>query len=53
MVSRGANPSKGELTMNNNSCLCNLFDNNCTWIIIIALIILLFVCNNNGCGCGC
>ena len=22
-----------------NNCLCNLFDNNCTWIIIIALII--------------
>lgn len=45
--------------MNNNNCLCNLFDNNCTWIIVIALIILLFYCNNgarfggNGCGCGC
>lgn len=38
---------------NNNNCLCNLFDNNCTWIIVIALIILLFSCNNNGCGCGC
>ncbi len=44
----------------NNNCLCNLFDNNCTWIIVIALIILLFHCNggcgntygNNGCGCG-
>lgn len=44
----------------NNNCLCNLFDNNCTWIIVIALIILLFFCNNgcgtayanNGCGCG-
>ncbi len=31
-----------------NNCLCNLFDgNNCTWIIILALIILLF-----GCCCG-
>ncbi len=38
----------------NNNCLCNLFDNNCTWIIIIALIILFFCCgNNNSCGCGC
>ena len=44
----------------NNNCLCNLFDNNCTWIIVIALIILLFAGNNgcgttyqgNGCGCG-
>lgn len=31
------------------NCLCNLFDNNnCVWIIIIAL---LLICNNNGCGC--
>ena len=41
----------------NNNCLCNLFDNNCTWIIVIALIILLFCCGGNnsrsGCGCGC
>ncbi len=48
-----------------NNCLCNLFDgnNSCTWIIIIALLIL-FCGNgcgsnygNNGCGysngCGC
>lgn len=47
------------------NCLCNLFDNNCTtWIIIIALLLILFSnngcgCNgyttsyNNGCGCGC
>lgn len=44
------------------NCLCNLFDNNTvTWIIIIALLLILF-CNNgctygtsynNGCGCGC
>ncbi len=28
-----------------NNCLCNLFDgNNCTWIIILALIIILFSC---------
>ena len=31
------------------NCLCNLFDNNCIWIIIIAL--LLLSCNNCGCGC--
>lgn len=31
-----------------NNCLCNLFDNNCTWIIIIALIILLFCSCCNG-----
>ena len=29
-----------------NNCLCHLFEDNCTWIIIIALIIL--VC----CACG-
>jgi len=42
------------------NCLCNLFDNNCIWIIIIA-ILLLSCCGNNGCsygnynnnGCGC
>ncbi len=34
-----------------NNCLCNLFDgNNCTWIIILALIIILFSCGGN-CGC--
>ena len=27
----------------NNNCLCHLFDDNCTWIIIIALIILSIV----------
>ncbi len=37
--------------MNNNNCLCNLFDssNCCTWLIILAIIILFF----SGCGCGC
>ena len=38
-----------------NNCLCNIFDNNCIWIIIIA-ILLLTCCNNgtgyNGNGCG-
>lgn len=39
--------------MNNNNCLCGLFEgcNSCIWIII--LLILLFSCNNNSCGCGC
>lgn len=35
--------------MNNNNCLCHIFDDNCMWIIIIALLVL-FCC---GCGCGC
>ena len=53
MLSRAASaPERSILMNNNNSCLCNLFDNNCTWIIVIALIILLFHCNGNGCGCG-
>lgn len=41
-----------------NNCLCNIFDNNTIWIIIIA-ILLLSCCssgagyNGNGCGgCG-
>lgn len=51
-------------TMN---CLCNFFDNEIVWLIIIALLILFCVCGNNGtcggcgntyptnngCGCGC
>jgi len=36
----------------NNNCLCNLFDDKCVWLIIIVLLIL-FGCNNNGCGYGC
>ena len=27
-----------------NNCLCHLFDDNCTWIIIIALVILFCSC---------
>ncbi len=34
------------------NCLCNLFDNEVIWLIIIA-IILYSCCNNTGCGCGC
>ena len=32
-----------------NNCLCNLFNDNWVWLIIIA-IILLSCCCNNGCG---
>ncbi len=38
----------------NMNCICDLFDNECFWIILIALLIVL--CSNsnrNGCGCGC
>lgn len=31
-----------------NNCLCNLFDDNWIWLIIIALLII-FCCG--GCGC--
>ena len=51
-IEGGKRPRKEILMNNNNSCLCNLFDNNCTWLVVIALIILLFHCNGNGCGCG-
>ena len=34
-----------------NNCLCNLFNDNWVWLIIIA-IILLSCCCNNGCGGG-
>ncbi len=49
------------------NCLCNFFDNEIVWLIIIALLILFCVCGNgsgtcgsttyqngcSGCGCGC
>ncbi len=35
----------------NNNCLCNIFDDKCVWIIIIALL-LIFGCGNCGNGCG-
>ena len=46
MISKGKrkgspNVLKEDSRMNN--CLCNLFDDNCIWIIIIALI-LIFCC---------
>lgn len=34
------------------SCLCNLFDNEIVWVIIIALILLCFLGNNGVCSCG-
>jgi hypothetical protein len=43
-------------------CLCNIFDNEVIWLIIIALLLLSLVCgsdsyplSNGGgsCGCGC
>jgi hypothetical protein len=34
----------------NNSCFCNIFDDKYIWLIIIVLLIL-FGCGNNGCGC--
>ncbi len=34
------------------NCFCNLFENSTVWLIIIALILLFFFCNNEGCyGC--
>jgi len=33
-----------------NNCLCNMFDDKCLWIVIIALLVLFS--SNNGCGCG-
>ncbi len=30
----------------NNNCLCNLFDDNCTWIIILALVVIFCCCCN-------
>lgn len=33
--------------MNNNNCLCHVFDDCSTWIIILALI-LVFCCCCNG-----
>lgn len=44
------------------NCLCNLFDNECLWIIIIAILLINSFGNGNcartysggdGCGCGC
>ncbi len=44
-----------------NNCLCNLFNDNWVWLIILAIILFSCCgCGNNGCntgyndcGCGC
>jgi hypothetical protein len=28
-----------------NNCFCNLFDNNCIWLIIIAIVIITCCCH--------
>lgn len=33
-------------------CFCNIFENSTVWLIIIALILLFFFCNDCGCGYG-
>ncbi len=33
------------------NCLCDLFDNEVFWIILIALAVM-YCSNNGGCGCG-
>lgn len=42
------------------NCLCNIFDNEVIWLIIIALLLLSLVCGDDdcrlrsgSCGCGC
>lgn len=32
-------------------CLCNIFDEDNIWIIILILIVLFAFCNNDGCCC--
>ncbi len=31
----------------NNNCLCHLFDDNCTWIVILAIVIVFCCCCHN------
>lgn len=59
MPSENNNGGGMEITMNN--CLCNIFDDKCVWLIIIALLVIFCSCgdtcgnsyrNSNGCGCG-
>ena len=35
------------------NCLCNLFDNEIVWLILIALLIAGYCNSGSGCGCGC
>ena len=49
MVEKGA--ARGALSRQGGkkvNCLCNLFDDNTLWIVIIALIILCCFCGNGG-----
>lgn len=32
-----------------NNCFCRIFDDNCTWLIILAVIFLLCNCCGGGC----
>ncbi len=31
----------------NNNCLCHIFDDNCTWIVILVAIVIICCCCNN------
>lgn len=33
-------------------CICEIFENETLWLILLTLLILTLVCGNNGCGCG-
>ncbi len=42
------------------NCLCNLFNDDCLWIIILIILVLMLACGNCSCGgssrnsgCGC
>ena len=37
---------KEERSMNNNNCLCHIFDDCSCWVIILALILVFCCCNN-------
>ena len=30
-----------------NNCLCHIFDDNCTWAIILAIVVVFCCCCNN------
>ncbi len=31
----------------NSNCLCRIFDDNCTWLVILAAILVICCCCNN------
>jgi len=43
----------------NMGCLCNIFENETLWLIILTLLVLTLLCNGGACGnyqgggCGC